>query len=157
MKRLSRLLYLIQYLSARFSVPVMDLARLCGVSTRTIFRDIGDIHQAGFPVYYHNGYHVMRSAATASNCFTVGELKSLVSILCQTGEHGISLCDDRLHKMARLVSYSGFAENDFEAFSTQMCLWYRRIQNREDKPLEVYSQGTYPTTRKKYSTNQKLK
>ena len=91
MKRLSRLLYLIQYLSARFGVPVIDLARLCGVSQRTIFRDIGDIYQAGFPVYYNNGYHVMRSASMESNCFTVGELKSLVSVVCRTGERGISL------------------------------------------------------------------
>jgi len=129
MKRLSRLLYLIQYLSARFDVPAMDLARLCGVSKRTIFRDIGDIHKAGFPVYYHNGYHVMRSTAIKSHCFTIGELKSLVSVICRSDASEISLCDDRLHKIARLVGQSGIKGNDFQAFSTQLCLWYRRIHN----------------------------
>jgi predicted DNA-binding transcriptional regulator YafY len=129
MKRLSRLLYLIHYLSARYGVPAVDLAHVCGVSERTISRDINDIHQAGFPVLYHHGYHIMRSGATPADTFTVAELQSLVAVICREDECTISFCDDRLRKIVKLVKRSGLVKTDFQTFSSRLCFWYGRMHN----------------------------
>jgi predicted DNA-binding transcriptional regulator YafY len=90
MKRLSRLLYLINYLSSRYGASVVDLATVCGVSKRTIFRDIRDIHQAGFPIYYHHGYRILRPRSMLPGDYTVDEIKALIRVLAEENELSFS-------------------------------------------------------------------
>ena len=90
MRKLSRLLYLINHLSARYGVTAADLAMACGVSKRTIFRDIRDIHQAGFPVYYHDGYRVLRAGSMPPGNFTADELTALLGVI-KENQNGSSI------------------------------------------------------------------
>jgi predicted DNA-binding transcriptional regulator YafY len=129
MKKLSRLLYLIYYLSGRYSVSAVDLARLCRVSQRTISRDINDIQEAGFPVLYHHGYHIPRPGLPPPTTFTVNELQALVETVWQRRDNSNSLGRGCLRKMAEFLSYSCMTANDFPAFSLKLCHWYRELQN----------------------------
>ena len=42
--------------TARPGVRVVDLAEALKVSTRTVFRDLAELHRLGFPVEFGNGY-----------------------------------------------------------------------------------------------------
>jgi len=108
MRKLSRLLYLINYLSARYGVSAVDLATACGVSKRTIYRDIQDIHRAGFPIYYLDGYRVSRPGAMPPGNFTADELKALMNVIEEKKNGNSSLYFDLLQsieiKMKRAIA-----------------------------------------------------
>ena len=42
--------------TARPGIRVLDLAESLKVSTRTVFRDLAELHRLGFPVTFGNGY-----------------------------------------------------------------------------------------------------
>lgn len=55
-QRLHRLLVILSMATARPGVRVVDLAETLQVSTRTVFRDLAELHRLGFPVEFGNGY-----------------------------------------------------------------------------------------------------
>jgi predicted DNA-binding transcriptional regulator YafY len=61
MAKSDRLLLILNLLTTRRRMAVAELARECGVTERTIYRDIGDISRANFPIYYDRGYRLLRS------------------------------------------------------------------------------------------------
>jgi predicted DNA-binding transcriptional regulator YafY len=54
--RLHRLLVILSMSTARPGIRVVDLADTLKVSTRTVFRDLAELHRLGFPVTFGNGY-----------------------------------------------------------------------------------------------------
>jgi predicted DNA-binding transcriptional regulator YafY len=54
--RLHRLLVILAMSTARPGIRVSDLAGTLKVSTRTVFRDLAELHRLGFPVTFGNGY-----------------------------------------------------------------------------------------------------
>ena len=54
--RLHRLLVILSMSTARPGIRVVDLAGSLKVSTRTVFRDLAELHRLGFPVTFGNGY-----------------------------------------------------------------------------------------------------
>lgn len=54
--RLHRLLVILSMSTARPGIRVTDLADSLKVSTRTVFRDLAELHRLGFPVTFGNGY-----------------------------------------------------------------------------------------------------
>ena len=54
--RLHRLLVILSMSTARPGIRVVDLAGSLKVSTRTVFRDLAELHRLGFPVAFGNGY-----------------------------------------------------------------------------------------------------
>jgi predicted DNA-binding transcriptional regulator YafY len=54
--RLRRLLVILSMATARPGVRAGDLASTLKVSTRTVFRDLAELHRLGFPVSFGNGY-----------------------------------------------------------------------------------------------------
>jgi predicted DNA-binding transcriptional regulator YafY len=54
--RLHRLLVILSMSTARPGIRVDDLADTLKVSTRTVFRDLAELHRLGFPVSFGNGY-----------------------------------------------------------------------------------------------------
>ncbi|HET9847039.1 MAG TPA: HTH domain-containing protein [Candidatus Dormibacteraeota bacterium] len=55
-RRLHRLLVILSMATARPGVRATDLAETLNVSTRTVFRDLKELHRLGFPVEFGNGY-----------------------------------------------------------------------------------------------------
>ncbi|MDH4157098.1 MAG: DeoR family transcriptional regulator [candidate division Zixibacteria bacterium] len=60
MTKAERLIYLVNMIKNRGSVLVKDMAAECGVSDRTIYRDLNSLSRMNIPVYYQNGYRLMR-------------------------------------------------------------------------------------------------
>jgi predicted DNA-binding transcriptional regulator YafY len=54
--RLRRLLVILSVATARPGIRADDLASTLKVSTRTVFRDLKELHRLGFPVSFGNGY-----------------------------------------------------------------------------------------------------
>lgn len=72
MSRAERLVHLVNLILNRGVLHVGDMAAHYEVHERTIYRDMGAISRMGIPVYYNNGYRVMRD--TASQMVSVSHL-----------------------------------------------------------------------------------
>ena len=53
---------ILNLIRARKNLSAKDLAKECGVSERTIYRDINAISKADIPIYYDNGYKFFTDA-----------------------------------------------------------------------------------------------
>ena len=60
MGKQDRLLMILNLLSSRQRMSVAELAGECGVTERTIYRDVADIARANYPIYYDRGYRLLR-------------------------------------------------------------------------------------------------
>jgi len=63
MHKYERLLYIINLIKTQSNLRASDIAVKCGVSKRTIYRDIMTLSAANIPIYYENGYKIVRGAA----------------------------------------------------------------------------------------------
>lgn len=63
MAKNDRLLYILNLLRSRRNLNAASLAKECGVTERSIYRDILALSQANIPIYYDHGYKL------ASDCF----------------------------------------------------------------------------------------
>ena len=84
MRKLERLLYIVTLLKTNKRVMVKDLASRCGVSERTIYRDMNDISGSNIPIYYDNGYRLRSDSVTPPSCFTEKEAKFLLDLLSRS-------------------------------------------------------------------------
>jgi len=56
MAKYDRLLYVLNVLRSRRTMNAARLAQECGVTERSIYRDIISLSEANVPIYYDNGY-----------------------------------------------------------------------------------------------------
>lgn len=56
MTKYDRLLYILNLLRTRRNLNAASLARECGVTERSIYRDITSLSEANVPIYFDNGY-----------------------------------------------------------------------------------------------------
>jgi predicted DNA-binding transcriptional regulator YafY len=77
MTKAERLLYLINLIRSYRSLTSKQLAEKCGVSERTIFRDINSLASARFPIYYDSGYKFLEGAFLPTLNVTDEELSAL--------------------------------------------------------------------------------
>jgi predicted DNA-binding transcriptional regulator YafY len=68
-------------LRRRRPLTVSQMAEECGVTTRTIYRDIDTISQANYPIYYDGGYRLLPTGSTPPPQFTGEEQNLLRSAL----------------------------------------------------------------------------
>ena len=62
MTKAERLIYLVNLLRERGSMFVGDMSTECGVSPRTIYRDLSSLLKMNIPIYYKNGYRLQDDA-----------------------------------------------------------------------------------------------
>ncbi|MFQ6003711.1 MAG: helix-turn-helix transcriptional regulator [Candidatus Zixiibacteriota bacterium] len=62
MAKADRLLYLINLINSNHNLTAKKLAEKCGVSERTIFRDVNSLASARLPIYYDHGYKFLEGA-----------------------------------------------------------------------------------------------
>jgi predicted DNA-binding transcriptional regulator YafY len=77
MTKVERLLYLINLIRSCRTLTSKQLAERCGVSERTIFRDINSLASARFPIYYDGGYKFLDGAFLPTLNMTKEELETL--------------------------------------------------------------------------------
>lgn len=77
MTKAERLLYLINLIRSYRGLTSKQLAEKCGVSERTIFRDINSLASARFPIYYDCGYKFLEGAFLPTLNVTDEELSAL--------------------------------------------------------------------------------
>jgi len=73
MSKSDRLLHEINLLKTRQTLYASDIAKECGVSKRTIYRDILSLSTARIPVYFDDGYKILPDAFLPSLNFTLDE------------------------------------------------------------------------------------
>ncbi|MHC4398982.1 MAG: helix-turn-helix transcriptional regulator [Planctomycetota bacterium] len=84
LSRIRRLLKLLGMLQAGRGYNTEALAQACGVSRRTIFRDLGALRQSGVPLVYddqHQRYHIPGTYFLPPTNFTAEEALALI-VLC---------------------------------------------------------------------------
>jgi predicted DNA-binding transcriptional regulator YafY len=77
MRRSERLIRLLELLHDTAEMDGEGLAKACGVSVRTLQRDLDALEAAGFPVYFDHGYHLAAPAMLPAITFTVDQALSL--------------------------------------------------------------------------------
>lgn len=77
MRRSERLIKLLDLLHAKAGMDAQGLARLCGVSERTLHRDLDALEAAGFPVYFDRGYHLASPALLPPVTLSVDQVLAL--------------------------------------------------------------------------------
>lgn len=75
--RSERLVKLLDLLHARAGMEGEALARACGISVRTLQRDLDALTSAGFPVYFDHGYRLAAPALLPALMLTVDEALAL--------------------------------------------------------------------------------
>ena len=58
MTKAERLIYIVNMIRERDAVTLKDMAISCGVSPRSIYRDLSALTRMNIPVYYRNGYRL---------------------------------------------------------------------------------------------------
>ena len=58
MPKYDRLLHILNLLRARRNMNAAALARECGVTERSVYRDIISLSEANIPIYYDHGYRL---------------------------------------------------------------------------------------------------
>lgn len=77
MTKAERLLYLINLIRSDRNLTSKELAEKCGVSERTVFRDINSLASARFPIYYDHGYKFLEGAFLPTLNLSEDELSAL--------------------------------------------------------------------------------
>jgi predicted DNA-binding transcriptional regulator YafY len=62
MSKTDRLLFILNLIRSRKNYRAKDLAKECGVSERTIYRDIITLSSAHVPIYFNDGYKFLADA-----------------------------------------------------------------------------------------------
>jgi len=81
MKKAERLIYILNLLMSRQSLEVANLAKLCSVSRRTIYRDMVALSEASVPIYYDDGYKLADNAAMLPVSLSCDEFLTLRTAL----------------------------------------------------------------------------
>jgi predicted DNA-binding transcriptional regulator YafY len=84
LRKIERLLHILSLLKANKRVQLGDLVERCGVSERTIYRDIVDISASNIPIYYDKGYRIMSDGVVPPTCLSEPETKFLLNLLANS-------------------------------------------------------------------------
>ena len=77
MKKTNRLIHIINLLRNNRSFNAEKLARTCGVTERTIYRDIISLSEANIPVYYDRGYKLAANTFMPPLNFDIEEFMAI--------------------------------------------------------------------------------
>ncbi len=74
MTKSERLMYVLGLLKTQSAVHIAEIARECGVSERTIYRDINSLLKLGFVIQYRDGYKLTPEANLPVNSLDSSEV-----------------------------------------------------------------------------------
>ena len=99
MRKIERVLYILSLLRTNHWLKATDLAGKCGVSERTVYRDIISISEANIPIYFDGGYRLLHDGFLPPVNLTDSEADFLLSLLRSTVLEG----DKPYGKTARVI------------------------------------------------------
>ena len=74
MTKSERLLLLIKLLEENKSLHIQDMVDICGVSHRTIYRDLNSLNKLEIPLTYNNGYELSESSGIPFKDFSTEDI-----------------------------------------------------------------------------------
>jgi predicted DNA-binding transcriptional regulator YafY len=136
MNKAERLLLILNLMRARRNLRAEDLASECGVSQRTIYRDIKAISDANIPIYFENGYKYLTDAFLPPLNFTLEEYLALyLGLNSEVIESDPILKDSRKRIIIKLESLMPEnVRND-----------YLEIKEKIDSELQLQNQDSSPS------------
>lgn len=81
MRKTERLLYILSLLRSHRRLRASDLAKKCGVTERTIYRDIISISAANIPIYFDGGYKLLHDGFLPPSNLSPHETGFILSLL----------------------------------------------------------------------------
>jgi predicted DNA-binding transcriptional regulator YafY len=90
MSKAERIIYILSLLRCHRFLRARDLAEKCDVSERTIYRDIISISGTNIPIYFQNGYRLLRQESLPPFSFTQSEVEFLLSVLSRRLTSGMA-------------------------------------------------------------------
>ncbi|MFQ5500277.1 MAG: helix-turn-helix transcriptional regulator [Candidatus Zixiibacteriota bacterium] len=99
MPKYDRLLYILNTLRSRRSMNAARLAEECGVTERSIYRDIVALSEANVPIYYDNGYKMASGNFLPPLNFNVDEYQYLMLLMGSSVLAGTDKYRDLHHRV----------------------------------------------------------
>ena len=147
--RIRRLIKLIEHLQSGRVLNSKDLSQLCGVSRRTVFRDLKTLQDSGVPVLYDEqkqGYWMTTAAFLPPTDLTLAETLSLILLAQSLGgtKSGVPFQDQAQHAAVKLISnlpshLQGFAGDLSESVVIDMPR--RHPLNEADASYQLFTQA----------------
>jgi len=81
MRKTERLLYILSLLRSHRRLRASDLAKKCGVTERTVYRDIISISAANIPIYFDGGYKLLHNGFLPPTNLSENESNFLLGLL----------------------------------------------------------------------------
>ncbi|MFQ6008334.1 MAG: helix-turn-helix transcriptional regulator, partial [Candidatus Zixiibacteriota bacterium] len=119
MTKAERLVYLINMIRNRGPVLVNKMADECGVSSRTIYRDINSLMRLNIPIYYNKGYRLARDIGFPFGMLSAEEIE----LICYAVRH------NPLSKHPFFRRRFGIIEQKIQG---------KAIKTREERPANLF-------------------
>jgi predicted DNA-binding transcriptional regulator YafY len=112
MKKAERLLYILSLLRANKRLRARDLAQKCGVTERTIYRDVISISVSNIPIYFEDGYKLHNQPSIPPMNFSQLEARFLISLLSSPVLPGSKYCRKIADRILDKIQSSGVLHDD---------------------------------------------
>ncbi len=137
MAKYDRLLFILNLLRSRRNLNAGRLAEQCGVTERSIYRDIVALSEANIPIYYDNGYKLASDNFLPPLNFDYEEFLSLKlalesSPLAETGKYGQTL-RQVMTKLEARIPDAVRQQSRFTPRTTHIQISLRQEQDRCEK------------------------
>jgi len=144
LKRVGRLLKLLQTLQAGSGQNADAMAKVCGVSRRTIFRDLETLRDAGVPLDFDreaDRYSIASSFFLPPTNFTAEEALSIIALAGEMGSsHGLPFYQPARRAALKLESsFPGPLRQELQTLTQAIRINLEPTNPLEDK-LEIYQQ-----------------
>jgi biotin operon repressor len=139
--RSERLVKLLELLGSNAGTQASVLARECGVSERTLLRDLNALTEAGFPVYFDRGYRLAAPALLPAVTFTVDEALALGLAAKQVGRPTAGRIARALAVAAEKLQQALAAQPPERPPERQMALALPMRDPRAEAAMAVLSDG----------------
>jgi len=137
MSKYDRLLYILNLIRSRKNLNAGLLADECGVSERTIYRDIAALSRANIPIYYENGYKCASGNFLPPLNFSAEEYMALKSALESSPLYRIGITGKRLKSvLAKIEATLSPSVKKEKLFSCRPAVVKIKSTERDGKRLE---------------------
>ena len=145
MAKYDRLLFILNLLRSRRNLNAAMIAAECGVTERTIYRDVISISEANVPIYYDRGYKYASDNFLPPLNFNIDEYLTLISILESSPLYKSGLDRKKIKsikaKIEACLSQSVRKEKSFTSTPTSIHIKSTATGNNKNKYYATIEQG----------------
>ncbi|MBD3169668.1 MAG: WYL domain-containing protein [candidate division Zixibacteria bacterium] len=131
MNKYTRLLFILDTLRHKRGLNARDIAEECGVTERTIYRDLNTLLGAGAPIYYDRGYKLLQKAFLPSLNFAPDELVFINNALENCALPGYGK-EEELNKSIRAKINANLSHSDNYLKNSDALVVYPKISFKPD-------------------------